>query len=123
MDAYADYNYYTDNYGGSAIAQDSFDRLAERASREVYMLTFGRAEPVIDAGEAVATIDAIRMATCAVADMIQDIEAGLVQSERVGQHSVTYALPTQSNQAQISAAARRYLWQTDLMFRGLDEDE
>ena len=41
--SYADYAYYTDNYGGRAVTQEDFPRLAAKASAYLDNITFGRA--------------------------------------------------------------------------------
>ena len=40
--SYADYAYYTDSYGGKAIKQEDFPRLAAKASAYLDNITFGR---------------------------------------------------------------------------------
>lgn len=130
--AYADFDYYTDTYLGSAIAEADFPRLAARASVVIDQLTYNRAAAVITADEDADMIDKVQMATCAVAEEWQLIEqdaangAGVVQSERVGQHSVTYALSHDAARSagdRCIAAASLYLDQTRLMYAGFNEDE
>lgn len=41
---YADYAYYTDIYGGKAVSQEDFLRLAAEASAYLDRVTLGRAE-------------------------------------------------------------------------------
>ena len=41
---YADYAYYTDTYGGKAVSQEDFLRLAAEASAYLDRVTLGRAE-------------------------------------------------------------------------------
>lgn len=126
MAAYVDFDFYAATFLGDAIAQADFDRLALRATEQIDQLTFGRAEEYITADTAeqdAAMIALIQMATCAVAEAIQSNEAGgQIQSERVGQHSVTYSVATPvTKQAAISKAAKLYLGRTGLMYRGMDE--
>lgn len=123
--AYATYSDYTVTYRGSAIAESSFDRLALRASEVIDELTYDRAAPVVEAGTAAETIAKIVLATCAVAEEIQRAEGEggrMVQSEKVGSHSVTYATSESSAHRQ-SSAAKRYLWSTGLMYRGFAAEE
>jgi len=122
--AYADYAFYVETYRGGSIAESDFARLAQRASEVIDQVTFARAAPVVTAATDTATIGKIQMATCAVAEEIQAGEAagGAIQSERVGNYSVTYAAQ-KSNEARQADAARRYLWNTEIMFRGLNADE
>lgn len=120
MATYVDYEFYQDTYGGTAIASADFHALAVRASYMIDHLTFGRAAENIDDEE---YTEQIKLATCAVADTIQDIndKAGQIVSEKVGPHSVTYTpTPTSSlsDEARMSLAAKRYLAATGLMYRG-----
>ncbi len=130
MAAYADYSYYTTTYLGSAIASADFGRLALRASAVIDQVTFGRAAAVVDADEDAETIDKIKMATCAVAEEIQTQEASGnidgVTSERVGNFSVSYGANSRaamSGKAKQSEAAKLYLGDTGLMYRGFSENE
>ena len=124
MTAYADYAYYSGTYLGAAIASADFTRLALRASTVIDQITFGRAAPIVTAATDTTTIDAIQMATCAVAEEIQRAEAsgGAVQSERVGNYSVTYA-GQKSEKSQYANAAKQYLWATDLLYAGFADGE
>lgn len=123
--AYADYSFYTGTYKGTAIAQAAFDRLAARASAEMDMLTANRAAPIIEAATDTATIAFIKMATCAIAEEIQSVEAAPeVTSETVGRHSVTYLKGSyRPPRVRYADAARVYLGLTGLMFRGFDADQ
>ena len=101
--AYVTYSYYTDTYLGSDIAEDDFDALALRASAQLDRITYNRAASVTDADD----LDAMKMATCAIAEEIQTIaqegSSGGITSERVGSYSVTYA---DNNIKQLSAIQR-----------------
>ncbi|MFM8321005.1 MAG: hypothetical protein ACKOC5_08840 [Chloroflexota bacterium] len=122
MAAYCDHTYYTGVFKGAAIAAADFPRLALRASEVIDQLTLDRAAAVVTAATDTATIDKIKLATCAVAEQIQIGEqGGPVQSERVGSYSVTYAAQ-HTQQQQLQAAVKRYLWNTGLLYRGPDAD-
>ena len=122
--AYADYTFYTASYLGDAIAQANFARLALRASSVIDQVTYDRAAGIVTAGTDTTTINKIKMATCAVAETVQRLEAsgGAVTSERIGSHSVSYAA-AKSERAQIVEAAKPYLWNTGLMYQGFAEGE
>lgn len=137
--AYADYEYYTTTYLGTAIKKDDFPRLALRASSFLDYYTQGRAAQNSD-------LDALKMACCAVAEQYQYIdiaqalaqkslssslessESGELQSQTVGSWSKTYrsggesaqqALSsTQSAQAALASIAQQYLGATGLLYRG-----
>lgn len=117
---YADYAFYTDVYHGSTISSDAFPALAREASAYIDLITFGRATPT----------DAVRMATCAVADTIsaysdaqfKAIKNAGLKSEAVGSWSASYQDTTETR-AEIDAAKRAaaypYLIFTGLMDRSV----
>lgn len=86
--AYADYAYYTETFGGTAIGPDAFPRLENLASALIGAATMRRSETA--SGE---RLEAVRNAACALAEVLQDVERlnrlvfseeRLVQSETVG---------------------------------------
>jgi len=124
--AYADYTYYTGTYLGNLIASADFNRLALRASAQIDKLTFNRAAAETDLNN----INSIKMATCAVAEEVQKIEQDggndAIQSESIGNNSITYAAGatrTRTTTQRYEAVAADYLGQTGLMFRGFAADE
>lgn len=130
MAAYADFTYYSATYLGTAIASADFARLALRASATIDNLTFDRAAPIVTAAAETATIDKIKMATCAVAEELQKQDqadgADGIQSESVGSYSVSYAENSGkrlTNETKQSKAAKLYLSSTGLMFRGFANGE
>lgn len=91
---YADYDFYLNSYYGNAIAEKDFPRLSERASDYVRAATDGLSDTV-DGWAA----EAVKKASCAVADVLLDEEimtAGAfsgeqaVSSETVGGWSRSY---------------------------------
>lgn len=130
MAAYADYTYYSGTYLGTAIASADFARLALRASAVIDQLTFGRAAPIVSAATETATIDDIKMATCAVAEEYQAVEsdggADAIQSESIGSNSVTYAETSTKRLTKgqrFSEAAQLYLGDSGLLFKGFASGE
>ena len=137
--AYADYEYYTTTYLGTAIKEDDFPRLSLRASSFLDYYTQGRAAKNAD-------LDALKMACCAVAEQYQYIdtaqalaqkslsaslesgESGELQSQTVVSWSKTYrsggdsaqqALSSiQTAQAALAAIVQQYLGTTGLLYRG-----
>ena len=135
--AYADYEYYTTTYLGTAIKEDDFPRPALRASSFLDYYTQGRAAQNPE-------LDALKMACCAVAEQYQYIDTaqalaqkslsaslesdGELQSQTVGSWSKTYrsggdsaqqALSSvQTAQAALGAIAQQYLAGTGLLYRG-----
>lgn len=129
MAAFIDLAYYSATFKGVAIPADSFYRYAERATTAVEFQTFGRSSVIIAADTDAATIDKIKMATCAAAEALYNAEqqasgaSGTVASERVGDHSVNFAVSqdaTLTTDAKVSSAMREYLAFTGLMFRGFE---
>ena len=93
MAAYADFIFYTDTYGGTAIASADFSTLAIRASHQIDFLTFDRAAEVISDDDDVDLVEAVQLATCAVAEVLYEIQNGAqtgIKSESVGSHAVTF---------------------------------
>lgn len=135
--AYADYEYYTTTYLGTAISEYDFPKLALRASSFLDYYTQGRAAKNAD-------LDVLKMACCAVAEQYQYIDTaqalaqksltaslesnGELQSQTVGSWSKTYrsggdsaqqALSSaQTAQASLAAVAQQYLGATGLLYRG-----
>ena len=135
--AYADYEYYTTTYLGTAISEYDFPKLALRASSFLDYYTQGRATQN-------AALDALKMACCAIAEQYQSIEAaqslaqkslsasaetgGELQSQTVGSWSKTYrsggdsaqqALSSiQAAKASLASIAQQYLAGTGLLYRG-----
>lgn len=135
--AYADYEYYTTTYLGTAIQEADFPRLSLRASSFLDYYTQGRAAQNSD-------LDALKMACCAIAEQYQYIDTaqalaqksltaslesdGELQSQTVGGWSKTYrsggdsaqqALSSvQTAQASLGAIAQQYLSGTGLLYRG-----
>ena len=122
MASYVDFSYYSETYLGIAIVAADFARLSLRASEQIDRLTFGRAADDED------NEDAIKNATCAVAEIIQSVESGAsgIKSERVGDFSVNYvdgAGKSASAKVQYRDAAAHYLASTGLMFAGFIDGE
>lgn len=91
---YADYEFYTTQYGGKAIAEADFPGLANRAAAYIDMATGGASKRAT--GD---TLTAVKMASCALAEIFQDeaqvtagayTAKGRLSSETVGSWSRTY---------------------------------
>lgn len=120
---YADYAYYTNSYNGTVIPKDAFAALARRASLFIDRITYNRLNGWI-------VTDAVKNATCAVAEVLQRYEsaesqavaAATLKSESVGGWSGTYQESDAINASIESAmenAAKPYLLYTGLMDRGI----
>lgn len=96
--AYADYDFYLNTYFGNAIPEEDFPRLSERASDYVRAATQGISDKV-DSGQQ----EAVKKASCAIADVLLDEEImtaavysgeQTVSSETVGAWSRSYKAPS-----------------------------
>lgn len=121
---YAEYNFYTNDYKGSAIPDaPSYDRVAVEASAYLDYITHNRIK-VEELPDAVK--DKVMLAQCAVADVCykqaQDDVANVVSSESVGNHSVSYAVSRVSfkqRELEKYSKAKTYLHGTGLLYGGL----
>ena len=128
--AYVDYAFYSTTYGGNAIASEDFVSLALSSTAHINRVTFGRAAQVVDDNNDDDKIEQIKLATCAVAEELlkQRNNNGMdgITSERVGSYSVTFgdkSSALMSNEEKILLAARLYLENSGLMFRGFKDAE
>lgn len=95
MVSYADYQFYTEEYGGDLIAEKDFPRLSALATAFIRSWTRGLSDSASE-----AETEAVKTCTCAVAEIFQD-EArmqsgafsgeGVKSSESVGPWSVSYS--------------------------------
>lgn len=114
--AYADYEFYTTSYFGSAVPETDFPRLAERASIFVDTMTFDRLVDGLPTDE--RSQKRIKKAVCSLAELMYQIElaennainqassnvtdtnvgnisTGIVTSVSSGSESISYATPQQ----------------------------
>lgn len=130
MTVYANFAYYIGTFLGTAIAEANFPRLALRASAVIDQITVDRVAPIVTAGTDTATIDKIKMATCAIAEELQKQDAvdntDGIQSESQGNYSVSYATSSaklKTNLQKQQDAARTWLANTFLMYPGFNAGE
>lgn len=104
---YADYDFYLNTYYGNAIPEEDFPRLSTRASDYIRSVTNGISDTVND-----LQLEAVKKATCAIADVLLDEEImntstfsgeQSVSSETVGGWSKSY------RSASLSAADVEYI--------------
>lgn len=122
--AYADYEFYTTSYFGSAVPETDFPRLAERASDFVDTMTFDRLVDGLPTDE--RSQKRIKKVVCSLAELMYQIElaeknainqasenvidtnvgnisTGIVTSVSSGSESISYATPQQ-----IGASAKEW---------------
>lgn len=81
--AYADYDFYLNSYYGNAIAEEDFPRLSERASDYIRAAAGGLSDTVGG-----WQMEAVKKASCAVADVLLDEEI-MTASAFSGEQAVT----------------------------------
>lgn len=113
--AYTDFEFYTVKYGGSAVPESDFDRIADRASDFLDVVTFDRLAGGLPSDERAAT--KVQKAVCAVCDKLYQLELadkqalsaaaggtssggsggaeGVVTSRSAGSESISYASPSE----------------------------
>ena len=126
---YADYAYYTDEFYGDAIPEESFVRCAARASDYIDQITMNRAKDYVALHPDKS--GPVKKACCALAEQYMQIseakartmvEGGEVASESVGGHSISYRSSIDTAAA-LEADLRKivisYLGFTGLLYRGI----
>lgn len=123
--AYANYEYYKTKYYGSLIPEEEFDRYAAQASRQIDLITAGRAGAYND------VTDMVKNAACNGAEIfyrfdqereVSNKNAGK-SSETVQNHSVSYrdmseSLSYENVQKTVNQALYADLAATGLLYRG-----
>ena len=123
----ADYEFYRENYYGDQLTEENFPKYATRADAHLDELTMGKYACDRLPAE---TVEAVKMAECAIADLCLNLEqaelqsdaAWKVQGEKVGNHTVTYrnnAEIAEQTENRIIKIARQYLGRYGLLYRGI----
>ncbi len=126
---YADYAFYTDEFYGDAIQEDSYDRYASRASDYIDQITMNRAQDyvILHPDKSVS----VKKACCALAEQYMQIynartgamaDGGEIASESVGSHSVSYRSGLETAailEADLRKIATSFLGLTGLLYRGI----
>ena len=110
---YADYTFYTGQFGGSVIPQVAFNRWSNKASKFLDQVTFNRITTVNED---------IQMACCEIAEIYykaDQTDGKEVSSESVGSHAISYVETGKSLEAKCYDAAKLYLANTGLLYRGV----
>ena len=111
MGMYADYEFYTEKFGGGIIPQAAFPHWSARASLYLDAVTQHR---ITDA------TDEVQMACCEIAELYYKAELNggqIVASESVGSWSRTFSSGAKSQEQLLYDAALLYLAGTGLMAR------
>lgn len=114
--AYADFELYTTTYHGNVVPESDFDRIADRASDFLDVITFGRLIDGLPDDERGKT--KVQKAVCAVCDKLYQLEqadkqalsaaaggtssgvaggatSGVITSKSAGSESISYASPSE----------------------------
>lgn len=119
MENMVTYEYYTNTYKGGSIPETAFDKYARDAEYDVNLITFGRIHKYDLTPE---TLELVKMAICAVADVrYKDDTQRDVSSETIGKMSRSYVKKGKTVDRQKLDATRMYLYDTGLLYRGLDD--
>ncbi len=111
---YADFDFYVGQYHGS-MPSEAFLRMSHQASAYLDQITFDRIQARWEDGP---YAEKIRMACCAVADVIyQQEQGGEVVSQTVGPWTKQFAGSGKTVAQKQYAAAGLYLGRTELMQR------
>lgn len=115
---YADYNYYKNDFHGSLVPEECFERNALQATQYIDNVTFGRVGSDVT--------NAVRNACCALAEVyysgsVSPRAASGVTSEKVGDYSVSYSAAenVSTQQKRLKSAVKLWLGSTGLLYRGL----
>lgn len=100
--AYADYDFYKNEYSGNTIAESDFLKWAEKASRQIDVYTFRRLQTAYPTDE--YTDKQIKLCVCDLAEKMMETDkylkasalneeghASVVKSVSAGSESFTYA--------------------------------
>src|SRR5699024_272870 len=116
---YADYTFYNNNWGGN-VTEKEFDKLALKAKSVVDLYTFDRVKKRDEIP------DEVKYAMCELKDyekQLEDTGGKEIAGEKTASHSVTYAVSKQDSNRAIKSKqkdiVRRWLVNTDLMYRGV----
>lgn len=118
---YANYEYYQNEYHGSAVPPAEFDYYAGLAGDYIDHATVGRAT---------SEQTQVKRCACRIAELLYQNKAAASgnqadaqkTSEKVGDYSVSYAvqpLTAEQLDAKIKGEIYRYLARTGLLYRGL----
>ena len=118
--SYATYEFYIQTYKGQLLSTEQFNQFSLEASAYVDIVTFDQAATVVDTGTDTTTIEKIQKATCAIAEELyrQNLSLnGVISSESVGQHSVSYKQMSQKDgEAKKFRLAKLFLASSGLMY-------
>lgn len=134
--SYANYAYYSANYGGSLIPEEKFSYYSARASEYMDQQTYDR----LSAGVPAELTNKVSSCCCELAESLYRFSsvygsgngAGTnIASEKNGQYSITYRSSAESISAELNGSGAglsnllynivsKHLGMTGLLYRGVD---
>ncbi len=116
---YADYEFYTNVYGGEKLSQKDFDKVAREATLFIWRETSGRASLHTDDTR-------LKLCCCAVAEILHDFGAyggPVKKSESVGAWSYTLSGAADNASAQSLARIKCRFWlPPEWLYRGVGRE-
>lgn len=112
---YADYSYYKEAFGGTALSQQEFDSCCEKAGSYIDYLTLGKAGKNLTSS--------VKNAVCAAAEEIcKNNGKNGIKSESADGYSVTYCTADSgsSELVRVFEAVKIYLEPTGLLYCGMN---
>ena len=113
MAVVVDYEYYSVTYGGSEMPPLKFYALELRARKYIDSITCNR----VDYSQEIS--ENIKLAICAVIDVLIKYDGKIIVSEKTGDNSITYVTPDTSKEKEIYKEVKVYLADTGLLYRGV----
>lgn len=105
---YVDFTFYSDTYKGK-VSQDDFTKLEPQAEAYLNLYTFNR---IIEPD------DSVKLCICELIDSVQSAAGGVVASETVGKHSISYAVEKTQEQ-KVRNIISKWFGASGLMYRGV----
>lgn len=114
-----DQDFYRVDYGGVEMPPLKFCALEKRAINHVNSITFNRIdfENLDELDESVE--ESVKLAICAVIDVLYKYSNPIITQEKTGDNSVTYKISTISKEKDIYKEVKIYLADTGLLYRGM----
>jgi hypothetical protein len=92
-----DYSYYTETYGGAAIAEGDFNAIQTKATVILDSMCTAKVLTLTSADLSEDLLTKYKMCVCNICDAMNDIfedgvSKGIIKSEKIGSWSTTYAV-------------------------------
>lgn len=117
---YADYSYYSTEFGGTLIPEQAFAFRAARAAEYINRVTFDRINSEFMETDETAALK-IKSCCCALAEADYNFNKNEGKaSEKIGSYSVSYTeTDTEELKSELNRIVDIYLGNTGLLYRGV----